>query len=302
MLFIALLLLCFERTVGAGGGDCPKLLWNKKLNMGYGEGLQLQVCCNVTEVSIHQLDSKKPWSISGSPLRRQLTNEEQNVWSELQLSVCNDTAEPSLGFVQPRRGVTCTYPQGQVISVSPDMFEMNQWYVICYKTADDCSYCHFEVLCDNEFSMACGSAWMQSSASVVTNDSMVLWVRVGDELPFVQNSILKITVIDQSTKRVVSKYTKNPQSNRTIDITINELVPGNYYKVETCLDISPPSHFQDTYHFSMDSTKPICQEGAYRTMSGRLANGSSSLFQLNAFTSMFEVFSLLFLLLLCAHV
>ena len=255
---------------------CPdRLIWNDMQYLeGFGSGFQLRVCCNVTSVQLRQVDPTRRWTLvdDRSTITHRFVDREyansNDDFEYRQLSICSDKSEPTIGYVQSHSSiVNCTYPQLQLFTVRShtQLITFNQWYIVCYKTIDRCEYCHFEVICDNEYSDACSDVSMRSSVTTITNTSMNVSIRIGRLMQFVDSSELRITITDNhdDDRRLVIA----PQSNATMHVNIDQLRSSHAYTIRVCLHISAPRHFLDTYRLAdiESNRRPICQQSMYRT-------------------------------------
>ncbi|VDK35002.1 unnamed protein product [Gongylonema pulchrum] len=170
------------------------------------------------------------------------------MWSDLQVTQCDDKSEPSLGYAEARDGVKCEHYRGQTFNIEPRKVSLDAWYLICYETSLDCLQCQIEVLCRNDFSSECASIWMQSSVRAITNSSMAVWVSFGDHFP-------------------LRRWTKLRKSTY-VELHVENLEPSRWYFVEICTVIEPPADFLESFHLVgslNNSSRQMCQQGLYRT-------------------------------------
>ncbi|VDK17619.1 unnamed protein product [Anisakis simplex] len=199
--------------------------------------------------------------------------EPNDIWSELQVSVCDDKSEPTLGYAEPREGNKCTHHIGQTLTIPPESIETSRWYLICYTKSSGCSQCHLEALCDNEFTSECADIWMLNSISVIRNDSMTMWMKIGKRYPFIKWTSVQITVKDQARDKRLAKYEQIPQLDKQLEIELTDLHPSGWYLVETCLHIEPPKSFVEEYNVELNEySRDMCKTGSYRTKASSATN------------------------------
>nr|CDJ85887.1 unnamed protein product [Haemonchus contortus] len=86
-------------------------------NLSFNNFFQLQVCCNVSSVKIWAFKSAANFQISRLVFESDFPQIEDDPYSELQLSMCSDRSEPTIGWVGAKPGVNCTYSTGQTLNI-----------------------------------------------------------------------------------------------------------------------------------------------------------------------------------------
>ncbi|VDL66996.1 unnamed protein product [Nippostrongylus brasiliensis] len=77
----------------------------------------MQVCCNVSSVKIWGFESPTNFKVSRLVYESNFPRIEDDLYSELQLSMCSDRPEPTIGWVGAKPGVTCSYSTGQTLNI-----------------------------------------------------------------------------------------------------------------------------------------------------------------------------------------
>ncbi|CAJ0963319.1 unnamed protein product, partial [Mesorhabditis belari] len=206
------------------------LQFNSKQSMGYELGTQLQVCCGVTSFSIWNFKNAREFTIGDEILHQRFHSNDSEMWSELNLSKCTDRNEATIGFVEPLPGVNCSYMKGQTVNLQQKSVEMPSWYTICYHK-NDCSSCRVDVLCANDLSAACSDISLIGSATTSTNSTIKYWYTVGKKYPFVDESVVAVTVIRQRTMEEVKSETKAVKVGVKEHILFKDLLSSEWYIV-----------------------------------------------------------------------
>ncbi|VDM28830.1 unnamed protein product, partial [Toxocara canis] len=227
----------------------------------------LQVCCNVSSVKLWPVDvNSGRWTRGTLAYEKTFNNEAEDIWSELQVSVCDDKSEPTLGYAEAREGIKCTHYNGQTLTILSESIEMNRWYLVCYTKSTGCSQCHLEAMCDNDFTNECAEMWMLNSVSAITNESMTMWLKIGKRYPFIDQTSVEITVKDQARGKRILKYERLPELNKQIEVELRGVQPNGWYLVEACLRIKPPKTFTEKYDIDLnEGSRQMCKKGSYRT-------------------------------------
>uniref|UniRef100_A0A0M3IE50 Uncharacterized protein n=1 Tax=Ascaris lumbricoides TaxID=6252 RepID=A0A0M3IE50_ASCLU len=230
---------------------------------------QLQVCCNVSSVKLWPLDvSGGRWTRGTLAYEKNFNDQREDIWSELQVSVCDDKSEPTLGYAEPREGIKCVHYNGEMLTIPPESIEMNRWYLVCYAKNTGCSKCHLEVMCKNEFTNECAQIWMLNSISAITNETMTMRMKIGKHYPFIDQTSIQLTIRDQARGKQVATYEEVPQLDQQMEIELRGFQPNGWYLIETCLQIKPPKSFVEKYNVMLNvDSRQMCKRGSYRTKS-----------------------------------
>lgn len=112
-----------------------KKAWKQKYK------LQLQVCCNVTSAKMWPLDFSDNWTLGAAVFEENKTYIHKDMWADLQVTVCDDKPEPSLGYAEARNGAKCKHYRGQTFNIRPSefffFFELNGNLSGCWSTNPD---------------------------------------------------------------------------------------------------------------------------------------------------------------------
>ncbi|CAD6195331.1 unnamed protein product [Caenorhabditis auriculariae] len=236
--------------------SCP-LFWDSRQNLGYDQGVQLQVCCNVTRTRIWGFSSPESFALSSSPVFEQsVPVSTQDIWSELQLSICSDRSKPSIGWVEGKPpGVTCQYRVGQTLNVPPNLLPLPNWYVLCYEQQGDCMACRLDAVCDNDLSEECAEIYLLGSSPSATNNSIRYWIAVGSKFPFEKNSHVELTVRVQRTGVLVKTEKLVPFAGKKQTLELTGLSPNEVYNVERCLVVQLPESLLGHASLSFDTVQ-----------------------------------------------
>lgn len=80
---------------------------------------QLQACCNLSSVKIWYLIASGNWSLGALAHEKVFSNSLASIWTDLQVTICDDKPEPTLGYAEARDGVNCTHHRGYTTNIQP---------------------------------------------------------------------------------------------------------------------------------------------------------------------------------------
>ncbi|KAK6737630.1 hypothetical protein RB195_020002 [Necator americanus] len=226
----------------------------------------LQVCCNVTSVKIWGIQKPSNFKISRVVYEAEFPKVADDMYSELQLSLCSDRPEPTIGWVGAKPGVQCTYSTGQTLNIPHGAFAIPDWYVICYSMNDGCQTCRLDILCENDLTAACADRYILGSSPRASNESIDYWVKAGVDFPFENSSHIELTTTVQRTHEVVDVQIIPATAGVKKRLTISGLEPNEIYDIRRCIDIQLPSWLIKDKRFSFNSvSNRLCSEEGYRT-------------------------------------
>ncbi|MFH4984640.1 hypothetical protein AB6A40_011349 [Gnathostoma spinigerum] len=95
---------------------------------------------------------------------------------------------------------------------------------------------------------------------------MNLWIEFGDEFPFINDTLIRISLIDESVRKNITELFEKPKANVTQYVTFEDLRPSGWYTIDICLIIEPPNEFERINGFSLHSYAwPVCKKIGYHT-------------------------------------
>ncbi|CAJ0606961.1 unnamed protein product [Cylicocyclus nassatus] len=276
MLTLSSLVLLFVLAIAIQGAfgthkpskssDSCELFWSSRQSLGYEQGIQLQVCCNVTSVKIWGFHDPSNFKISRVVFESDFPQVADDMYSELQLSLCSDRPEPTIGWVGAKPGVHCTYSTGQTLNIPHGAVTIPNWYVICYKMTNGCQTCRLDILCENDLTAACADRYILGSSPRASNDSIDYWVKAGVEFPFENSSHIELTTSVQRTHRVVDVQNVPATAGTKQRLVVNNLEPNEVYDIKRCVVTHLPSSLTTDRRFSFgNESNRLCSEEGYRT-------------------------------------
>ncbi|EYB89812.1 hypothetical protein Y032_0227g2805 [Ancylostoma ceylanicum] len=243
-----------------------ELFWSSRQSLGYEQGIQLQVCCNVTSVKIWAFQKPSTFKISRVVYEADFPRVADDMYSELQLSLCSDRPEPTIGWVGAKPGVECTYSTGQTLNIPHGAFPIPNWYVICYQMNDDCQTCRLDILCENDLTAACADQYILGSSPRASNQSIDYWVKAGVDFPFENSSHIELTTSVQRTHEVVDVQILPASAGEKKRLRVKGLEPNEIYDIRRCVDIQLPSSLMMDKRFAFSTaSNRLCSEEGYRT-------------------------------------
>ncbi|WKX97274.1 hypothetical protein Q1695_013159 [Nippostrongylus brasiliensis] len=258
-----LILLTSSST--ASTNNC-ELFWSSRQSLGYEQGIQLQVCCNVSSVKIWGFESPTNFKVSRLVYESNFPRIEDDLYSELQLSMCSDRPEPTIGWVGAKPGVTCSYSTGQTLNIPHGALPIPDWYVICYTMHDGCQTCRLDILCENDLTAACADRFILGSSPRASNASIDYWIKAGEHFPFPMSSHIKLTTAVQRSSTVMDTQLISITAGEKKRLVIEGLEPNEVYDIRRCLEVRlPPSLTNDRRFNFINSTSRLCSEEGYRT-------------------------------------
>lgn len=246
-------------------GACD-LFWSSRQSLGYEQGIQLQVCCNVSSVKIWAFESAQTFQVSRLVFESDFPQVEDDLYSELQLSMCSDRPEPTIGWVGAKPGVKCTYSTGQTLNIPHGALPIPDWYVICYKLRDGCQTCRLDILCENDLTAACADKFILGSSPRASNDSIDYWIKAGDNYPFPTSSHVELSTTVQRSSATVDVQIVSISAGEKKRLVVDGLNPNEVYDIRRCVEIRLPSSLTEDPRFSFrNTTSRLCSEEGYRT-------------------------------------
>uniref|UniRef100_A0A7I5E7Z2 Ig-like domain-containing protein n=1 Tax=Haemonchus contortus TaxID=6289 RepID=A0A7I5E7Z2_HAECO len=247
------------------GTSCD-LFWSSRQSLGYEQGIQLQVCCNVSSVKIWAFKSAANFQISRLVFESDFPQIEDDPYSELQLSMCSDRSEPTIGWVGAKPGVNCTYSTGQTLNIPHGAIPIPDWYVICYTLSDGCQICRLDILCENDLTEACADLFILGSSPRASNSTIDYWIKAGDNFPFPNSSQVELTTSVQRNSIPVDVRKLSIAAGEKKRLTVSGLKANEVYDIRRCVEIrlSPALTQNQQFNFT-DTTSRLCSEEGYRT-------------------------------------
>ncbi|KAE9414750.1 hypothetical protein Angca_001013 [Angiostrongylus cantonensis] len=244
-----------------------ELFWSSQQSLGYQQGIQLQVCCNASRVKVWSFGSVKNFSVSRLVYQSVFPRNEDDLHSELQLSMCSDRSEPIIGRVDEKPGVQCTYSNGQFLNIPHGALSIPNWYLICYEVSDGCQMCRILILCNSALTVACSDMYIVGSSPIASNSNIYYWFQTGKRFPFENSSKVELTTRLQRNGELVDRKIIPVSAGEKETLTISGLVANELYDVRRCVVIEVPPLLKNDRRFSFNnSSNRLCTEETYRTL------------------------------------
>ncbi|KJH51300.1 hypothetical protein DICVIV_02503 [Dictyocaulus viviparus] len=228
---------------------------------------KLQVCCNVSRVKIWNFNSVSNFNVSRIVYESDFSFNEDDLYLNLQLSICTDRLERTIGWIEPKPGVKCTYSTLQTLNIPHGALTIPNWYVICFVLNKNCQICRIDILCESDLTHACANRHVLGSSPKATNSSIHYWFEAGDKFPFENSSYIELKVMKQNDDQIVV----HDEAGEKKTLTLSGLDSNEVYGIRRCIVIELPTLLTNDQRFSFDnSSNRVCTEEIYRTLSNTM--------------------------------